>query len=140
MHPCGETSGPTCKVLLALPVKDLHRPGASNQSCCLKQVQGKLSLWGSSSSIRMLSFFLAQTHHILCGWAVNILRCLEVRCRLRNLFASQGRNWRKESRAEREKGEKASQVRGSNRRKWTSEGKKHPRGLPGAKAVLFWKD
>ena len=128
MHPCGGTLGPTCKVLPALPVKDLHRPGAYNQSCCLKQVQGEPSLWGSPSSIQTLSFFLAQTHHSL------LLGCQ---------YAEMLRGWVQAQEPvclpgkkleEREQGKKASQVRGSNRRKWTSEGKKHPKGLPGAKA------
>lgn len=127
MHPCGGTLGPTCKVLPALPVKDLHRPGASNHSCCLKQVQGEPSLWGSSSSIQMLSFFPAQTHHSL------LLGCQ---------YAEMLRGWVQAQEPvclpgkkleERKQEKKASQVRGSNRRKWTTEGKKHPGGLPGAK-------
>lgn len=121
MHPCGGTLGPTCKVLPALPVKDLHRPGASNQSCCLKQVQGKPSLWGSSSSIRTLSFFLAQTHHSL--W----LGCQYVEMLRGWVQAQEPVCLPGKKLEEREQGKKASQVRGSNR----ENGRQRERSIPG---------
>lgn len=77
-----------------------------------------------------------------------MLRCWDAGCGLRDLLVSQEKELEN-----RERGRSPSWVRGSyggssiplqsDRRGWTSEGKKRPRGLwlPGAPgAVLFWKE